>query len=543
MQTQGILQSMASVQLKSNANAPEKSSKTDRAAFDSFMSKDAAARTRNSDRSVGRKAGSGTGKNALDVGASKEDAGQNKVSAADGGNTPEPVEVDEVRTVEKMVVQLLQDTFGMTEEDVIDVLEQLGLVPLDLALMMIPGLNTAEFQPVNVENIKAVIMEMHGVDQEDLFLISDRMSGEFSDIIDGIENILSEQLGIGTDGLSKEDVLFLQRFAQAAEQMTESTEYAVQDTEQAMLTDVNTNADAEVPETAGQEITVQTEAHNAESMVRDTAGDAQVAANDVFDRTDNVVRQSVNTVNPDAVQNDGEAKAAGESDPDVVSSAGMKQDIPVVVEVSEESGTSNQTFRDEKQNLSEHVSRETAGRPVENPLNAFVERLTESFETVRQEGVLTSRQVTMDQIVEQVVNHVRIRVLPQTTSMELQLNPASLGRVNLNVTSQNGTATATLTVQNQVAKEALESQITVLRENLESQGLKVDAVEVNVSEFGFKHPEDSNNNHFKQKKSSQNRRIRFDAARGAGDLEDSQEAEIITSADRRDENSVVDYTA
>lgn len=538
---------MGSVQLQSNVNASEKSSKTDRAAFDSFMSKDAATRTRNSDRSVGRKAGSGTEKNALDVSASKEDAGQNKVSSADGENTPEPVEVDEVRTVEKMVVQLLQDTFGMTEEDVVDVLEQLGLAPLDLALMMIPGLNTAEFQPVNVENIKAVIMEMHGVDQEDLFLISDRMSGEFSDIMDGIENILSEQLGIGTDDLSKEDVQFLQRFAQAAEQMTESTEYAVQDTEQAMLTDMNTNADAEASETAGQETTVQTEVHNAEGMVRDTAPDTHVDANDVGDWTDNVVHESVNTVNPDAVrntvQNDGEAKTAGESDPDVVSSAGMKQDIPVVVEVSEGSGTSNQTFQNEKQNVSEHAGRETAGRPLENPLNAFVERLTESFETVRQEGALTSGQVTMDQIVEQVVNHVRIRVLPQTTSMELQLNPASLGRVNLNVTSQNGTATATLTVQNQVAKEALESQITVLRENLESQGLKVDAVEVNVSEFGFKHPEDSNNNHFKQKKSSQNRRIRFDAARGVEDQEDPREAEIITSADRRDENSVVDYTA
>ena len=115
----------------------------------------------------------------------------------------------------------------------------------------------------------------------------------------------------------------------------------------------------------------------------------------------------------------------------------------------------------------------------ESPLNAFVERLSQSFEEVAQEEVIAPREM-MSNIVDQVVNHIRIRVLPQTTSMELQLNPESLGRVNLNVTSNNGLATATLTVQNEVAKEALESQLTVLRENLESHGLKVDSVEVNV---------------------------------------------------------------
>lgn len=543
MQTQGILQSMASVQLQSNANASGKLSKTERAAFDSFMSKGAAGQTQNSDRSVVRQTGSEKGKNNLDVSTSKEDAGQNKIPAADSKNVSEPVEADEVREVETRVVQLLQDTFGMTEEDVVDVLEQLGLAPLDLALMMIPGLPAADIQPVNVENIKAVIMEMHGVDDANLFLMSDRMSGEFSDIKNGIENILSEQLGIGTDDLSGEDVQFLQHFAETAEQMTESFEHAAQDmmnVEQATVTGENTNADAEVPEMAGQETTVQTELHSAESMGH---AERDAAPDKADDLTYSVVRESVNTVKLNAVQDDGEAKMTGDRDENAVSAAGMKQDIPVVVEVSEESGTSNQTFQNEKQNLSEHVSHKTAERPIENPLNAFVERLTESFETVRQDSALMSRQATMDQIVEQVVNHVRIRVLPQTTSMELQLNPASLGRVNLNVTSQNGTATATLTVQNQVAKEALESQLTVLRENLESHGLKVDAVEVNVSEFGFKHPEDSNNNHFKQKKSSQNRRIRFGAADGAEDQDDSVETEVVTSADRRDGNSVVDYTA
>lgn len=187
--------------------------------------------------------------------------------------------------------------------------------------------------------------------------------------------------------------------------------------------------------------------------------------------------------------------------------------------------------------MSSRGMEEVSAREIESPLGAFVERLSESFENVRHTETV-SPQTTMANIVEQVVNHVRIRVLPQTTSMELQLNPESLGRVNLNVTSQNGMATATLTVQNQVAKEALESQLTVLRENLESQGLKVDAVEVNVSEFGFKHPEDSEQGRYPQKKQSQNKRFRFDSVE---DVEEQESA--VTAAERQDGNSVVDYTA
>jgi len=42
-------------------------------------------------------------------------------------------------------------------------------------------------------------------------------------------------------------------------------------------------------------------------------------------------------------------------------------------------------------------------------------------------------------------------------------------------------------VENQVAKEALESQMITLKETFAEQGLKVDAVEVTVSDFGLEH--------------------------------------------------------
>lgn len=457
MQTQSILNNMSLVQAKMTG----KTAKSGSSSFDTIMAQNTQkADVKNNDRFAGKKADNKLNTNTKDIGSSRDDFNQNKISLTNGNKDQAVVENVELDEVETEVVQFLGNTFGLSEEDVVDILEQLGLTPLDLVLLM--DQDSVAIQPVNAENIKAFILEVHGVDDESLFLTSDQMAGELSDIMNGIEEILSQELGVDVADLTQDDTTILQSFA----------------------------------EKLGQ----------------------------VVNKTDEKVQATAEDVDSDAV-----VKAVGTDAVD---------EIPVIVEMSEDSGTSD-TLQSESQSAS-RGSNESSGREIESPLGAFVERLTESFENVAQEEG-ADPQVAMADIVEQVVHHVRIRVLPQTTSMELQLNPESLGRVNLNVTSQNGTATATLTVQNQVAKEALESQITVLRENLESQGLKVDAVEVNVSNFGFKHPGESGTNQNQQNqqsKAAQNRRFRFDS------VEDAEETEtVVTAEDRQDGNSVVDYTA
>lgn len=89
------------------------------------------------------------------------------------------------------------------------------------------------------------------------------------------------------------------------------------------------------------------------------------------------------------------------------------------------------------------------------------------------------------EIADQILEKIRIVVSQDTTSMEITLNPESLGRVSLSIISKEGAMTAQFTAQTQIAREAIESQMVVLRENLENQGLKVEAIEVNVSDFEF----------------------------------------------------------
>ena len=94
-------------------------------------------------------------------------------------------------------------------------------------------------------------------------------------------------------------------------------------------------------------------------------------------------------------------------------------------------------------------------------------------------------QITVRDIVYQLVEEVKVQITPDNTSLEMSLNPESLGKVNLNITSKDGVMTAQITTQNEVSKEALESQLQILKENIEAQGVRVEAIEVTVAAYTF----------------------------------------------------------
>ncbi len=225
-------------------------------------------------------------------------------------------------------------------------------------------------------------------------------------------------------------------------------------------------------------------------------------------------------------------------------SSGSAEEIPVTVEMS-----------DSEMSDSGEESEGVTGNATDDGVNvldennsgvaAFTEKLASSLENVNGEENISQTQATMNRIVEQVVRQVRIRVLPQTRSIELQLNPETLGRVNLSVIHANGVMKATLTVQNQVAKEALESQMAVLKENLESHGLKVESVEVNVSEFGFKKEGNEfagQNQRQNQNGNSPNRAKRARIRNIMSGLQTGVDAYLEEPAEDTDSDSSLDYT-
>lgn len=89
------------------------------------------------------------------------------------------------------------------------------------------------------------------------------------------------------------------------------------------------------------------------------------------------------------------------------------------------------------------------------------------------------------ELINQIVDNIRLNVSQDTTSIEMQLNPENLGRVYVHLSAKEGTINAQFTATNEVVKEALEAQIVTLKENLNQAGVKVDAVEITVSSHGF----------------------------------------------------------
>lgn len=116
----------------------------------------------------------------------------------------------------------------------------------------------------------------------------------------------------------------------------------------------------------------------------------------------------------------------------------------------------------------------------------FVENLVKSTQNVQTDSSFVNTQVsTLKDIANQIIDRIKVIVKPDQTSMELQLNPENLGKVNLSVQSKNGVMTAQFVVQNEISKEAIESQLNTLRETLNQQGIKVEAIEVTVAGYNF----------------------------------------------------------
>lgn len=208
----------------------------------------------------------------------------------------------------------------------------------------------------------------------------------------------------------------------------------------------------------------------------------------------------------------------------------QEQGFEVIVEDTsgENSGAQTETF-ERRQDAAPVVHNE---EPVA-AANLFTERLAEAFEASAGDESVQAKEL-MTHIVDQVVNQVKIRVMPETTNMEIMLHPESLGRVNLQVSATAGVTKATLIVENLMAKEALESQMITLKETFAQQGMKVEAVEVTVSEFGLN--QENRQAQQEQKNGSRHRRFRTEDESADTDADTVQ-------AEKRDINSVVDYTA
>ena len=180
-----------------------------------------------------------------------------------------------------------------------------------------------------------------------------------------------------------------------------------------------------------------------------------------------------------------------------------------------------------------------------NPLLQMPDKALETVETPTPLSAGYQSMQTED-IMNQIMDYMKINLKADSQQMELQLHPASLGTVNVQIASKDGAITAQFTTQNEAVRAVIETQLIQLKEQFEEQGIKVDAVEVTVAshEYGQQFSQGDADANQKQGKSAKStRKINLDEIDEDDELVEMEESERIAVEMMKANGNTVDYTA
>lgn len=153
------------------------------------------------------------------------------------------------------------------------------------------------------------------------------------------------------------------------------------------------------------------------------------------------------------------------------------------------------------------------------------------------------------QIMNQIMDYMKINVTPDISEMELQLHPESLGNVRIQLAAKEGVLTAHFKAESELVKTAIETQMVQLRENLNEKGIKVEAIEVTVESHAFERNLEQGNSDSssfsEEPKKKSARRINLSSINGAEELpiEEMEDADRIAAEMMADAGNTVDFTA
>ena len=334
---------------------------------------------------------------------SKADTGKHTVKAEDAAGKADEV----IQKAGKELVKEVAEKLGVTEEEVVNAMEELGF-----------GMEAL----LNADNLTQLVLAISGEDSLAL-LTNGELYGMVQDLMQSLEGMkaqLANELGISPEELAKliEDSI-------AAKQS---------DAEQ---TEVNPllQTKEEVGEETQAKITVTVE-----------SGDETVSL--ITDEKGNV-----------------------------------KQVENVVQKETAEQGTGDNA----KQKSGQENGAEGKGQMMESSNPILDNMLQNKVQTADVNFEQTQVYMTPDtnEIMNQILDYMKIQLKPGMDQLTMQLHPESLGTLHVQITSKGGEVTAQFQVQNEAVKAAIESQLVELKDSLKEQGIKVEAVEVTVESHAF----------------------------------------------------------
>ncbi|MCM1134836.1 MAG: flagellar hook-length control protein FliK [Clostridium sp.] len=402
-------------------------------------------------------------KTRTDTGKVSQPANQAKNDRQVKETKPAEVTDDKAAAVQdagKEVVKKVADELGVTEEEVEQAMEELGLSAYSL------------FEPSNMTQL---VLQLTGEDAAAL-LTDENLLASLQELIDGAAGIMSELAG--EMDLSPEDM-------------------------SALLEEVQKRLAGQVekPEEAQKQPLITVEVNEGDDTVTLAA-----------DEDGNTVKT-----------------------------------LDVVSAKENENPAENQSGEQEKKG-SENKEHEGVLHAGSNLSDMAMQNNTQTAEVSFEEAGPHFNEQTQD-IMNQILDHMRLQLRPGMDQLEMQLHPESLGTVQIQLISRGGEVTAHFQVQNEAVKAALESQISTLQENLKEQGVKVEAVQVTVESHGFEsnlwQGQERNDSASAENESGKKtpRRINLNELDVEGMLEeDASEEEVLAARMMEANGSTVDYT-
>lgn len=346
---------------------------------------------------------------------------------------------EKLEAYESEVKEVIAEKLGISQEELTQQMEALGLSVLDL---------------MDPSKLAGLVMELTGSDDIAGLLLNE----DFQQLIGEISE-LSQELAGNLD-LTPEE---MSQWKEQLESLIskETPESTNQELDEEML------AQHPVADTEEKAVNITKEAGTLQGALHTAVSEEEVQREAISQTTD------VDSKQQDAqmqVQNPEGQQQAEESDAE--SSQGEKSYTEL---------TQDAKGNEKAENRQTHITYQTT-------------QTINQGQTVEVTQTVVQTRVNVEDILRQVSQMTRVIVGQAESSIEMQLNPANLGKVYLQVVSREGVITAQLAAQNEAVKEALESQLVVLKENMNQQGMKVEAIEVTIASHEFERNLEQNQN-------------------------------------------------
>ncbi len=215
----------------------------------------------------------------------------------------------------------------------------------------------------------------------------------------------------------------------------------------------------------------------------------------------------------------------------------------LAVTLENSNATEVQSVPKETRDNRQGAANDSANNQQMNFAQTVAERLEQAV--AKTDAVTSSYTTTTESIMNQIQDAIHVIQTQDMTEMELQLHPASLGNLRIQIAAKEGVVTAVFTTENEAVRAALESQLITLKENFAQQGVRVEAVEVTVASHAFEqnlNGDESQAGEQTPEKKRGSRRITLSDLTTDNLEEELSDEDRIVAEMMRENGNTVDYT-